>query len=332
MSRFSRVSHPGTFATPRPHSCAVLRAHAPPTLALPVGTGSWPCTQVCLPERGAYQLEWLMHHPSTVNGSIKKEQCAVGLMLQEGFLELYRMNCASLEVFVDPKMVQQAPDKRLENLEEVRESARVSLSRRGCLLRMQLLFVESTLWISFFLNDMLVDSECLILPKEAAVIPFVHMGSPGHVFQSLPSLFSNIAYDRLKFQLPGKHERLMPRSIPQLTWPSFEQGITPPMVSSSNSIYGAYCNFRDFESEVLPHPSNDLILQRINLPLADPRADKTRALLEAILEGFLATVQSQAHCDHAIFCKITIKVITLNLSNRPLAFVFPKRMVLAIAL
>lgn len=180
---------------PRPHSCAVLRAHAPPTLALPVGTGSWPCTQSCLPERGAYQLQWLMHHPSTVNGSIKKEQCAIGLMMQEGFLELYRMNCASLEVFVDPKMVQQAPDKRLEKLDEVRESARVSLSRRGCLLRMQLLFVESTLWISFFFNDMLVDSQCLILPTSAAIIPFVHMGSAGHVFQSLPNLFSTIAYD-----------------------------------------------------------------------------------------------------------------------------------------
>ena len=207
--------------------------------------------------------------------------------MQEGFLELYRMNCASLEVFVDPKMVQQAPDKRLEKLDEVRESARVSLSRRGCLLRMQLLFVESTLWISFFFNDMLVDSQCLILPHSAAIIPFVHMGAAGHVFQSLPNLFSTIAYDQLKFQLPGKKERLTPRAVPQITWPSFEQGVTPPMVSCSNSIYAAYCNFRDFESEVLPHPSNDMVLQRINLPLSDPRADKTRALLEAILEGVL---------------------------------------------
>ena len=30
-------------------------------------------------ERGAYQFQWLIHHPSSVNGSIKKEQCAVGL-------------------------------------------------------------------------------------------------------------------------------------------------------------------------------------------------------------------------------------------------------------
>ena len=151
---------------------------------------------------------------------------------------------------------------------------------------MQLLFVESALWVSVFFNDMLVDSCCLILPTSiSAIVPFVHMGSSGHVFQSLPSLFATVACEHLKFQLPGKKERFTVRSVPQISWPSFEQGVTPPAVSTSNSIYAAYCNFRDFEAEVLPHRSNDLVLQRINLPLADPRADKTRALLEAILEG-----------------------------------------------
>ena len=29
----------------RPHSCAVLRANASAGMALPVGTGSWPCAQ-----------------------------------------------------------------------------------------------------------------------------------------------------------------------------------------------------------------------------------------------------------------------------------------------
>ena len=81
-----------------PHSCAVLRATGAP--GLPVGTGSWPCTQACLSERSAYQLQWLLHHPSSVNGSIKKEQCAVGLLNadnQRQPLELYRISCASLE-------------------------------------------------------------------------------------------------------------------------------------------------------------------------------------------------------------------------------------------
>ena len=193
------------------------------------------------------------------------------------------MTFVPVQVFVDPKMVQQAPDKRLASLEEQRDSARVSLTRRGCLLRMQLLFVDSILWVSVFMNDMLVDVQSLILPGKVAVIPFVHMGSAGHMFQSLPSLFTNLCCDHFKFQLPGKKERKSPQPISHMTWP----GDSPPAVSSTNSIYSAYCNFRDFEAEVLPHPSNDLAVQRINLPLQDPRADNTRAVLEAVLEGVL---------------------------------------------
>ena len=65
-------------------------------------------------ERGAYQFQWLIHHPSSINGSIKKEQCAVGslqapvpascrclllgprgLLLQNDFSELYRASSLS---------------------------------------------------------------------------------------------------------------------------------------------------------------------------------------------------------------------------------------------
>ncbi|CAE7451856.1 RYR1 [Symbiodinium natans] len=202
-------------------------------------------------ERGAYQFQWLIHHPSSVNGSIKKEQCAVGLLLQNDFSELYRASCATLDVTLDTKMVQQTPDKRFSAIQWAKESVKISLTRRGCILRMQLLFVDSALWISMFLNDVLIDAQCLVLPPQSVL-------------------------ERLS-QLPMSH----------VTWPSFELGVTPPAVSSSNSIYAAYCNFRDFEAEVLPNPSNDIVLERINIPLMDPRADKTRAILEPILEGTL---------------------------------------------
>ncbi|CAE7235044.1 RYR1 [Symbiodinium pilosum] len=271
-----------------PHSCAVLRANASAGMALPVGTGSWPCAQqLGLEERGAYQFEWLIHHPSSVNGSIKKEQCAVGLLLQNDFSELYRTSCATLDVTLDTRMAQQTPDRRLNDLQEAKESVKISLTRRGCILRMQLLFVDSTLWISMFLNDILIDAQSLVLPPKSVLVPFVHRGPAGQMFQSLPSLFSGFMADYFKFQLPGKKERLSQLPVSHMIWPSFEHGITPPAVSTSNSIYAAYCNFRDFEADVLPHPSNDTVLERINIPLLDPRAEKTRALLEAILEGAL---------------------------------------------
>eukprot|EP00439_Symbiodinium_sp_Y106_P069762 s961_g12.t1 len=270
-----------------PHSCAVLRANASAGMALPVGTGSWPCTQPCLSERGAYQFQWLIHHPSSINGSIKKEQCAVGLLLQNDFSELYRASCATLDVTLDTKMAQQTPDKRLNDLDEAKEAIKISLTRRGCILRMQLLFADSALWISVFVNDRLIDAQSLVLPPQSILVPFVHMGLAGQMFQSLPNLFSSLTCDHFKFQLPGKKERLSLLPISHVTWPSFEHGVTPPAVSTSNSIYAAYCNFRDFEADVLPNPNNDVVLERINIPLLDPRAEKTRALLEAILEGAL---------------------------------------------
>ncbi|CAE7929381.1 RYR1 [Symbiodinium sp. KB8] len=270
-----------------PHSCAVLRANSSAGMALPVGTGSWPCTQPCLSERGAYQFQWLIHHPSSINGSIKKEQCAVGLLLQNDFSELYRASCATLDVTLDTKMAQQTPDKRLNDLDEAKEAIKISLTRRGCILRMQLLFADSALWISVFVNDRLIDAQSLVLPPQSVLVPFVHMGLAGQMFQSLPNLFSSLTCDHFKFQLPGKKERLSLLPISHVTWPSYEHGVAPPAVSTSNSIYAAYCNFRDFEADVLPNPSNDVVLERINIPLLDPRAEKTRALLEAILEGAL---------------------------------------------
>ncbi|CAE7450627.1 RYR1, partial [Symbiodinium necroappetens] len=228
-------------------------------------------------ERGAYQFQWLIHHPSSINGSIKKEQCAVGLLLQNDFSELYRASCATLDVTLDTKMAQQTPDKRLNDLDEAKEAMKISLTRRGCILRMQLLFADSALWISVFVNDRLIDAQSLVLPPQSVLVPFVRHGSQ----RVLP------CRDHFKFQLPGKKERLSLLPISHVTWPSYEHGVAPPAVSTSNSIYAAYCNFRDFEADVLPNPSNDVVLERINIPLLDPRAEKTRALLEAILEGAL---------------------------------------------
>jgi len=48
-----------------------------------------------------------------------------------------------------------------------------------------------------------------------------------------------------------------------------------------------YAFFQDFEADVLPHPSNETCAERIDEPLSDPRSERTRMVLECILEGIL---------------------------------------------
>ena len=78
-------------------------AHA---VRAPVGIGIWPCTHLCYDHRGMYHFEWCLHHPHSVNGGTKREQCWVGFVDADR-KDFYKFNCAELDVTCDKLLLQQ---------------------------------------------------------------------------------------------------------------------------------------------------------------------------------------------------------------------------------
>ena len=107
--------------------------------------------------------------------------------------EFYKMNCYDLDISLDHNLLQQSPDFRLDDVDTKRAAAKSALRRRGNLVTMQLMFEVGTMvWISIFINRVIIDARIMRLRNRRSLLPAVFVGQKGHLISALPPIFSQV--------------------------------------------------------------------------------------------------------------------------------------------